>query len=223
VTRRARFLGWSAVRRSVEASLRTSDDGHRARAAGRWATLSVFAVIAVGASTACASKESRPAQPAQQNSAKPDWSSFGGHKTRGGAENVRVVPESPAQVTGVPYLRSLRLAWSGASEVPTWEPVNQTRELPGAARQAVLAIDVRDLPEKADVRVLWYFETTPDEPIYTDKLESAENGEHYFALCLRDAGVLAPLPKGAYRVELRNGAALIKAIPFEVGKSEEKP
>jgi hypothetical protein len=180
-------------------------------------------VMAFGATTACGTKESPPQPQPENTAAKADWSSFGGHEKRGGAENVRAVTESPAQVTGVPYLRSLRLGWSSSTEVPTWEPVNQTRELPVEAKQAVLAIDVRDLPPKTEIHVLWYFKDTTGEPIYTDQLESVEDGEHYFALCLREKGTLAPLPQGDYRVELRNGATIVKSIPFEVGHSEEKP
>jgi len=159
-----------------------------------------------------------------ENSARSaDWSRFGGHTKREGAENARAVPESPAPVTGIPYVRSLRVAWSASTEVPTWEPVNQERSMPAKALQAVLSVDIRSLPKDADIRVLWYFADAPNEPIYTDRLESTEDGEHYFALCLREKGALVPLPKGDYQVELRNGATLLKSIPFEVGESEEQP
>jgi hypothetical protein len=126
-------------------------------------------------------------------------------------------------VTGVPYVRSLRLAWSASAEIPTWEPANQTRELPGEALQAVLAVDVRKLPADVALRVLWYHDGPSVDPIYADSLESVDDGEHYFALCLRERGHLVPLPKGAYRVELRNDATALKSIPFEVVEREDKP
>jgi hypothetical protein len=149
--------------------------------------------------------------------ANSDWGRFGGRQPGQNSAVARAIQERPAEITGVPYVRAFRLGWTQAAEVPSWEPENQTRRLPEGALQAVLLVEVASLPRDARLQVLWYY---GEELAHADALDGREDGEHLFALVKREGGHLVPLPRGPYRVEVRNGPALIKSIPFEV---EEHP
>lgn len=176
-----------------------------------------FGVVAAAlvALSACAAKA-----PAEHTAAAPagrggdvNWSDFDGANDPIDPKNVRVVPESPIEITGVPYIRAIRLSWSNSENVPAFEPDNQTLELPADVRQAVLLVSVFELPPDADVHVDWYF---GKGKVFSDGLESRDDGDHYFALVKRDGRRLDPLPKGEYRAELYNGSTLIKSIQFKV-------
>jgi len=113
----------------------------------------------------------------------------------------------------VPYVRGVRLAWSTKLDVPAYEPANETLKLPAATRQAVLAVAVAGLPEGAAIHVEWYF---GEERVFTDALESRDDGDHYFALVKREGRGLLALPAGRYRADLLDGTTLIKSVRFEV-------
>lgn len=142
-----------------------------------------------------------------------DWSGFAGSRDPIDPKSVRVVPTEPIEITGVPYVRAIRLAWSSSPDVPSFEPANQTLHLPEGSLQAVLLVTVADLPEEATVRVDWYY---GDRAVFADELRSRENGDHYFALIKEAGRRLAPLPGGGYRADVSDGSRVIKSVRFEV-------
>jgi hypothetical protein len=150
---------------------------------------------------------------ADANASNSDWGRFGGHREEPNSASAHAIHERPTEITGVPYIRAFRLAWTRSTDVPTWEPDNQTRRLPTGALQAVLLVDVTSLPREARLRVLWYY---ADALAFTDALAGRDDGEHLFSLVKREGGRLAPLPAGAYRVEVHDGASLLRSIPFEI-------
>jgi hypothetical protein len=163
---------------------------------------------------ACASRAPEPAPPGASNaSAGGDWSQFEGGHTRIDPKNARVVPETPIEITNVPYVRGVRLSWSTDDAVPSYDPANETLKLPAETKQAVLAVAVAALPDDADLRVDWYF---GDERVFADSLQSRDDGDHYFALVKREGRRLLPLPKGRYHAEVLDGTKLIKTVRFEV-------
>jgi hypothetical protein len=168
--------------------------------------------LALAATAGCGARA--PERPRAEASPKGgDWSQFeGGHKPID-PKNARVVPETPIEITGVPYVRAVRLAWSAGTDVPSFEPDNQTLKLPPESRQAVLAVSVADLPDGADIRVDWYY---GDERVFADALQSRDDGDHFFALVKRDGRRLVALPKGQYRADVSDGSKLIKTVRFEV-------
>ena len=176
-----------------------------------WASLVLVGGIAAGC-------HARSPEPADAGTPPPDWSRFSGRNRLPGNQPMRPVPEVAQEVTGIPYIRAFRLGWTRSPEVPTFEPDKQTRSIPDDALQAVLELDVRKLPADVDLEVQWYYDAMPGGPIYTDGLTSRGDGEHTFALVMREEGRLVPLPEGSYRVEVRNGSDLLKTIPFEVGR-----
>ena len=141
-----------------------------------------------------------------------DWSRFSGSE-KDDAQPIRSVPESPVEITGVPYVRAIRLAWSKSQGVPSYESDNQTLRVPADALQVVLLVAVEDLPKSADLRVDWYY---GDQLVFTDSLSSRDDGDHFFALVKRDGRRLAALPRGQYRAEVLDGPTALKTIRFEV-------
>jgi hypothetical protein len=175
--------------------------------------LAAILAVTLVSGTACSSPAGgEPPKPASEP-AKADWSRFEGTHDPIDARNARAVPERPIEITGVPYIRGVRLAWSRAAEVPAYEPENETLKLPAGARQAVLAVAVADLPADARLHVEWYF---GDERVFGDALASHDDGDHYFALVKREGRDLVGLPAGRYRAELLDGSVLIKTVRFEV-------
>lgn len=174
----------------------------RARTIG---CLLVAVIVAAGcrASERTASDSSKPA----------DWSGFEGADTKAQPEGVRVVPETPIEITGVPYIRSIQLAWTKSEIVPTYEPDNQTLKVPSGARQAVLLVDVVDLPDASRIRVEWFFGKAQ---VFSDSLSSRDDGDHYFALVMRDGKRIEPLPAGEYHADVLDGQRLIKSVRFQV-------
>jgi hypothetical protein len=173
-----------------------------------------FVALAAALAAGCGSRSSgepKAASSADEN--KADWSKFEGTHEPIDTKNARVVPESPIEITGVPYVRGVRLAWSTANDVPSFEPGNETLKLPPETRQAVLAVAIADLPDRSDIRVDWYL---GDEKVFSDTLQSRDNGDHYFALVKREGRRLAPLPKGQYRADVSDGTTLVKTVHFEV-------
>ncbi len=170
----------------------------------RW--LLVIALFAGG----CSARE--PARPGGDAGQKPDWSKYG---ARGGtsSQNISAVPEEAVGITGVPYLRSIKLAWTKQEAVPTFEERNETRELPPDALQAVLRLDLKSVPDGAALRVEWYF---ADDLAFSDEKKDRRPGPHDFALTREERGKLAPLPPGPYRADLFDGPELLKSIRFEV-------
>ena len=160
---------------------------------------------------ASCAKEPPPPPPAAEPAA--DWSQFEGGQTPVDPKNVRVVPATPIEVTNVPYIRAVRLAWSASQDVPSYEPQNETLKLPDSARQAVLLVAVSRMPDDADIHVEWFYGA---ERVFVDALQSREDGEHYFALVKREGRRLEALPKGEYRAEVRTGQTLVKTVRFEV-------
>jgi hypothetical protein len=165
-------------------------------------------VIASG----CSHAPAPPPSPAASSSGS-DWSQFEGGATRVDPKNVRVVPASPIEITGVPFVHAVRLAWSTSDDVPSFEPEHETLRLPSTARQAVLLVGVAEMPDDAKIRVEWY---VGNARVFTDALQSREDGEHYFALVKREGGRLEALPKGEYRADVRTADTLVKSVRFEV-------
>lgn len=170
--------------------------------------LLLIMVLASGCSPGGAANPGAP-----ESGPKPDWSKFGARGGAAGPENIRTVPEEPVVITGVPYLRSLKLSWTRQRHVPTFEPQNETREIPADALQAVLRLDLRALPETSRIRVEWYF---GDSLAFRDEKPDRRDGPHDFALTREEKGRLVPLPPGQYRADLFDGPELLKSIPFEV-------
>ncbi len=170
-------------------------------------------IIAAFLATACGS-QSKSAPSAETGASRPaDWSEFAGSHDPIDPKDARLVPERPVEITGVPYVRAVRLAWSSANEVPSYEPQNETLKLPAETKQAVVAVVVKDLPPEADLRVDWYF---GDEKVFSDTLGSRDDGDHYFALVKRLARGLATLPPGSYRADVFDRSTLVKSVRFEI-------
>jgi hypothetical protein len=170
--------------------------------------------IACAVAHACASRATEPAAAEASNSGGGgDWSQFEGGHTRIDPKNARVVPETPVEITNVPYVRGVRLSWSTGDAVPSYEPANETLKLPADTKQAVLAVAVVALPNGADLHVDWYY---GDQRVFADALQSRDDGDHYFALVKREGRRLLPLPKGLYHADVLDGSKLIKTVRFEV-------
>jgi hypothetical protein len=178
----------------------------------RSASVVTAVALALALSAACGSRQtSSQAAPAPVDKGA-DWSEFSGtEKTEG--QQIRGVPESPIEITGVPYVHAIRLAWSRSEDVPSYEPDNQTLRLPADSLQAVLLVAVEALPETAALRVDWYF---GDQLVFTDSLSSRDDGDHFFSLVKREGRRLAALPRGQYRAEVLDGPTVLKTIRFEV-------
>ena len=57
-------------------------------------------------------------------------------------KNARVVPETPIEITNVPYVRGVRLSWSTDDAVPSYDPANETLKLPAETKfDALWAVD----------------------------------------------------------------------------------
>ena len=163
---------------------------------------------------ACSAGE--PSQPAPtEPSSSSDWSKFGARGGSHGGAPLNPLPEEPVGITGVPYIRAIKLAWTSEKEVPSYEDRNETREIPSAALQAVLRVDFKSLPEDSHIRVEWYF---GDSLAFRDEKRDRSEGPHDFALTHVENGKLMPLPAGVYRADLFNGTELLKTVPFEVAK-----
>jgi hypothetical protein len=177
-----------------------------------------LASVGLGVLVAAAGCGARPsgnaAAASEPSRGGADWSRFDGSHEAVDPKNARLVPESPIEITGVPYVRAVRLSWSSAAEVPSFEPENQTLKLPADTRQAVVAVAVVALPDASDIRVEWFY---GDDRVFADAIQSRDDGDHYFALVKREGKKLAALPKGQYRAEVLDGAKVIKTIRFEVG------
>jgi len=163
-------------------------------------------------SMACARAE-RASTPSAGSNGNSDWSEFADGNRSRNTVDARAVPEAPIEITGAPYVKSVRLAWSDAERVPTYEESRQTLRIPSTARQAVLQIAISDLPPNADLRVDWYL---GNELVFSDALAKAEDGNHYFALVMKEGTRLDPLPRGSYRAVVRDGTVEIKTVRFEV-------
>lgn len=162
---------------------------------------------------ACAPRPVAESRPAAAEGGKASWDKFDGGHGDVDVTNTRSVPETPTEITSVPYVRGVRLSWSKADDVPSYEPSNETLKVPADARQAVLAVAVANLPEDARLRVDWFY---GDDPVFADDMRSTDDGDHYFALVKREGKTLKPLPPGKYRAELLDGAKSIKTLKFEV-------
>jgi hypothetical protein len=175
-----------------------------------------FAVAALAGAAAAGCAPRAAEQPAAAEASRPgagDWSQFGGSQQAVDPRKARVVQEAPVEITGSPHVRSVRLSWSAAAEVPSFEPDNQTLRLPPETRQAVLAVTVVGLPADADLRVDWYY---GEDRVFADAIGSREDGDHFFALVKRDGRRLVELPKGRYRAEVTDGGRPVKTVRFEV-------
>ncbi len=176
----------------------------------RHTTLAI-ALVAAACGAGCAAHSPEP--PATNAAEKSgDWSQFQSGRSQIDPKNARVT-ETPIEITGVPYVRAVRLSWSTADVVPSYEPGNETLKLPGDARQAVLVVVLNQIPKDVDVRVDWFY---GDGLVFNDSLESRDDGDHYFALIKREGRALEPLPKGGYRALVYAGDKLIKTVRFEV-------
>jgi hypothetical protein len=178
----------------------------RARARASLGGLVVAAVFA-----SCAAGPSTAVDDGRRDGA--DWSAFNESHGTVDPQSMRVVPEVPDEITGVPYIHAIRLAWSPSGDVPSYEPRNETLRLPFGALQAVLLVAVSRVPESAAIRVEWFF---GESRAFADELGSREDGDHYFALVKRDGKRLVPLPRGSDRADVYDGARLVKTIRFEV-------
>ena len=110
--------------------------------------------VACAIACACASRAPEPAAAGASNAAntgRGDWSQFEGGHAPIDPKNARVVPETPVEITNVPYVRGVRLSWSTEDAVPSYESDNETLKLPGSTKQAVLAVAVANLPDGADI------------------------------------------------------------------------
>lgn len=166
-------------------------------------------LVAIALTSGCRASERASAENQQQT----NWNGFEGNDTKALPEGVRVVPETPIEITGVPYIRAIQLSWTNSEVVPTYEPQNQTLKIPAGARQAVLLVTVIDLPESSRIRVEWYFGATR---AFSDTLASTDDGDHYFSLVMRDGKRVDPLPAGEYRADVFDGQRLIKSVHFQV-------
>jgi hypothetical protein len=165
-------------------------------------------LLAAGVASGCGGDAPPPA-----STAKADWSAFNGSHQPVDPRSVRVVPATPTEITGVPYVRAIRLAWTDSTEVPSFDAENESLHFPDRARQAVLLVNVGEVPDDTSIRVEWYYN---DSIAFTDELASRDEGDHFFALIKEEARGLAPLPRGAYRSDVLDGTRLIKSIRFSV-------
>lgn len=161
---------------------------------------------------ACARAETAKTGPVSDGSTA-NWDAFAGGNGSTNTVNSRAVPATPVEITGVPYVHSVKLAWSTSDRVPTFEAANQTLELPAETRQAVLQIAIDDLPTGADVRVDWY---RGSELVFSDALAEHGDGDHYFALVRRTGKQLDRLPPGEYRAVVHDGTTEIKTVRFQI-------
>ena len=162
---------------------------------------------------ACARSETVQSEPAPSPSSTANWDAFAGGNNTSNTVNARAVPVTPIEITGVPYVRAVKLAWSSSDRVPTYEAGNQTLKLPAETRQAVLQIAIVDLPSGADVRVDWYHEA---ELVFSDALAEHQDGDHFFALVKRNGKQLERLPPGEYRAVVHDGTTEIKTVHFQI-------
>jgi len=169
----------------------------------------VLLALTIGCARAETGQKLQPAEPATAN-----WDAFAGGNGATNTVNSRAVPVTSVEITGVPYVRSVKLAWSSSERVPTYEIENQTLRLPAETRQAVLEVSIVELPSGADVRVDWYH---GDKLVFSDALSENFDGDHYFALVKRDGGTLERLPAGEYRAVVHDGETEIKTVQFQVG------
>lgn len=176
------------------------------------AQIAIATVLLGGTIATCACAAGGAHSQSEPAPSGADWSAFRGHDSLD-LENQRVVPETPVELTGVPYIHAIRLAWTAANEVPSFEERNQTLQFPREARQAVLLVAVDALPEEAEVRVEWFHN---GRRVFVDYLASREDGNHFFALIKEEGRRLEPLPPGAYRADVYDGSRAIKSIRFEV-------
>lgn len=167
---------------------------------------------ALAGALACARAEMARTEPVS-NGPAANWDAFAGGNGTTNSVNSRVVPVTPVEITGVPYVRSVKLAWSTSERVPTYEVANQTLVLPAEARQAVLHLVIADLPSGADVRVDWY---RGSELVFSDALAERDDGDHFFALVKRSGKQLERLPSGEYRAVVHDGATEIKTVRFQI-------
>lgn len=181
----------------------------------QWCRPGLASVVgaALAFALACARTESARTGPGSDGSAA-NWDAFAGGNSAANTINSRAVPATPVEITGVPYVRSVKLAWSSSDRVPTFEAANQTLELPAEARQAVLQIAIEDLPSGADVRVDWY---RGSELVFSDALAELGDGDHYFALIRKTGKQLEKLPPGDYRAVVHDGPTEIKTVRFQIG------
>jgi hypothetical protein len=170
------------------------------------------AAAALACAFACARTETARTEPVA-NASTANWDAFSGGNDATNTVNTRLVPATPVEITGVPYVRSVKLAWSDSERVPTFAAENQTLRLPAKARQAVLQIAIVEMPSGADVRVDWY---RGSELIFSDALARHDDGVHYFALVKRTGKQLDRLPTGEYRAVVRDGATEIKTVRFQI-------
>lgn len=181
----------------------------------RWIRPSVLS--AVGATLAfamaCARTETAKTE-SVANVQAANWDSFAGGNGATNSATARVAPVTPVEITGVPYVRSVKLAWSESDRVPTYEAENQTLKLPAVTRQAVLQIAIVDLPSGADLRVDWYHGS---ELVFSDALSEPNDGDHFFALIRRTGKELERLPAGEYRAVVHDGSTEIKTVQFQIG------
>lgn len=181
---------------------------------GRVLALLLVALLTGSGQWGCAAEPSGSASaPASAETQNSDWSKFSTRNESVAAQSKRTVPESPIEITGVEYVRGIRLSWTESREVPTFEPDNQTLRIPSGALQAVLMITVQKVPDHAHLRVDWYYKKSL---VYSDTLASTEDGEHFFALVQRESDRLVSLPAGDYRADVFNGSQLLKSVRFEV-------
>lgn len=180
----------------------------------RWIRPGLAAVAGamVASALACAKAESSRSQ-AVPEASTANWDAFAGGNSATNAVNSRSVPVTPVEITGVPYVRGIKLAWSSSERVPTYEAENQTLRLPSDTRQAVLQISIVDLPSGADLRVDWYHGA---ELVFSDALADNDDGDHFFALVKRNGKVLERLPPGEYRAVVHDGATEIKTVQFQI-------
>ena len=176
----------------------------------------VACLLLLFGAAACRDGDAPRAAPetARTANASSEWGHLGGHRDAPNTATARAVQERPIEITGVPFIRAFRLAWTRSADVPTWEPDNQTRRMPGDVLQAVLLVDVAGMPRDARLRVLWYY---GDALAFTDVLAGRDDGEHLFSLVKREGGRMIPLPHGGYRAEVYDGGSMIKSIPFDIG------
>ncbi|MBK6428436.1 MAG: hypothetical protein IPF82_20285 [Blastocatellia bacterium] len=177
-----------------------------------WSVTATMALLVLASMLACARSQTATSEPAASSSTA-SWDAFAGGNSATNSVNSRAVPVTPIEITGAPYVRSIKLAWSASERVPTYEVQNQTLRLPAETRQAVLQVAITDLPSGTDLRVDWYH---GEKLVFSDALTEHEDGDHFFALVKRNGSQLEKLPPGEYRAVVHDGASEIKVVRFQI-------